>query len=351
MRTTIQPLDATDQALLAAVQKQVPIDHRPFEFLGERLGLSEQECLDRIGRLKSRGIILKLSAALDGRALGYQQTLAAMKVDPSRVSGAVSALTLHPGVWYCDQRHDPFNLWLALAAPPSDSLEQTLKVLHVLAGASETILLPALSVYKQSGRDAEEADLPAEALATSPDDEQRVMPKPPFTEQDLRRLRLIQADLPLIELPFAVWAEQLDTTEDELFAWLKRAEHAGYLLRFAAAVHLRAPGPFTHTRVVWQPDEAAVDATARSMIQFREVTDCYRHPIYSSWQHALFTIIRAESDAACLDVVQRIEQRIGATPHKHLFTLKVYKRASVKFFDPALETWWSETGSKVHIDE
>ena len=57
MTTTTQTFDDTDKALLTELQKRFPIDHRPFQVLGEKLGLSEQDCLERITRLKANQVI------------------------------------------------------------------------------------------------------------------------------------------------------------------------------------------------------------------------------------------------------------------------------------------------------
>ena len=220
---TTQTFDDTDKALLTEVQKQFPIDHRPFQLLGEKLGISEQQCLERVERLKTTKVIRQISAIFDTRALGYQSTLAAMRVDQARVDEAAEVVNQHPGVSHNYKRNDPFNIWFTVAVPPSDSLEQVVNILHLLAKAEETIILPTLRLYKIGVK----LDLTGqEASLESPEDiyneQRRATPKPPLTEEDLRLIRILQADLPLIELPFAVLAEQAESSEQELFAWAKK---------------------------------------------------------------------------------------------------------------------------------
>ena len=50
-----------------------------------------------------------------------------------------------------------------------------------------------------------------------------------------------------------------------------------------------------------------------------------------------------------MDVVRRIEERVGQLPHKNLFSTKEYKKTRVKYFTPELDRWWSEVGSKVRL--
>jgi DNA-binding Lrp family transcriptional regulator len=345
-----QAFDDVDKALLTEVQKQFPIAHRPFEMLGEKLGISEQECLARVATLKSDQVIRQLSAIFDTRALGYQSTLAAMRVDPARVDEAAEVINQHPGVSHNYKRNDPFNVWFTVAVPPSDSLEQIVQILHTLARAEETIILPTLRLYKIGVKlDLTGQESPLESAEEIYGEERRNAAKPPLTEQDVRFIRILQEDLPLLELPFAVWAEQAEATEDELFAWARRMEHVGYMRRFAAILHHRNAGFKANAMVVWQVPQERVDAAGEEMARFREVSHCYRRPVYPTWPYPLFTMIHAETHSACMDVVRRIEERVGAFPHKSLFSTKEYKKTRVKYFTPELDRWWDEVGSRVKV--
>ena len=352
MTTVTQIFDDVDKVLLTEVQKRFPVDHRPFQVLGEKLSISEQECLERVSRLKADQVIRQLSAIFDTRALGYQSTLAAMKVDPARVDEAAEVVNQHPGVSHNYKRNDPFNIWFTVAVPPADSLEQVVRILHALAKAEETIILPTLRLYKIGVKlDLTGQEAPLESQEEIYNEQRRMSPKPPLSEQDIAFIRVMQEDLPMLELPYAVWAEQADTTEEELFAWSRKMEHLGYLRRFAAILHHRNAGFKANAMVVWQIPQEQVDACGEQMALFREVSHCYRRPVYPNWPYPLFTMIHAETHSACMDVVKRIEERIGQFPHKSLFSTKEYKKIRVKYFTPELDTWWREVGSKVELSK
>ncbi|MBI4597064.1 MAG: Lrp/AsnC family transcriptional regulator [Candidatus Omnitrophica bacterium] len=343
-------LDPIDRALLTEVQKQFPVVHRPFEQLGEKLGLSEQECLARVGRLKSEHVIRQLSAIFDTRTLGYQSTLAAMKVDPERVDEAAEVVNQHPGVSHNYKRNDPFNIWFTIAVPPGDSLEQVIQILHTLARAEETIILPTLRLYKIGVK----LDLTGqESALESPEDiydeKKRWAQKPPLSDTDIRLIRVLQEDLPLLEMPYAVWAEQADMSEEDVFAWATQMERLGYMRRFAAILHHRNAGFLANAMVVWQVPQEQADVVGEQMALFREVSHCYRRPIYPHWPYPLFTMIHAATYSACMDVAKRIEERTGPFPHKNLFSTKEYKKIRVKYFTPELDRWWHDVGSKVEL--
>lgn len=342
--------DAADKALLTEMQKQFPLTHRPFQVLGEKVGIAELDCLERVGRLKSTGVIRQLSAIFDTRALGYQSSLVAMMLEQSRVEEAVQIINQHPGVSHNYKRDDRFNIWFTIAVPPSDTLEQVIQILHALAGSDETIILPTLRLYKIGVK----LDLTDQGeLLEEPDEiygESRQMSqRPPLSTEDIRFIRIMQEDLPLLEIPYAVWAEQSDSTEEELFTWARTMEQRGYLRRFAAILSHRKAGFLANAMVVWQVPEEQVDTVGEQMALFREVSHCYRRPTYPNWPYAIFTMIHGRTYDACMEVVKRIEERVGQFQHKGILSIKEYKKIRVKYFTPELDDWWKNIGSKVSL--
>ena len=345
MTTTTPALDDVDKAVLAEIQAQFPVEHRPFQTLGQKLGLSEQECLSRVDRLKTNQVIRQICAVFDARALGYHSIVVAMRIEPARMQDAVQLINQHPGVSHSYALNDRFNLWFIIHVPPTDPLEQVVSILHALAKSDETIVLPALRFYKAGVRHAltdegswlehqgEPGDAPVGTAAASS-----------LTEQDIRFIRIAQEDLPLLEIPYAVWAEQVESTEEEFFAWAKRVEHLGSMNRFAAVLHHRHGESLANTMAVWQVPSERVDAVGEHMALFREIVGCYRYPTYPSWPYPLCTVIRAATPAACLEVVTRIEERVGPFPHKHLFSTQEHKRVRITYFSPDLEAWRHAVG-------
>ncbi len=346
--TTSATFDTIDRALLTEVQARFPVEHRPFAALGHTLGIPETECLERVGRLKTSKIIRQLSAIFDTRTLGYQSTLAAMKVDPLRVDEAADVINQHPGVSHNYKRNDPFNIWFTVAVPPTDSLEKTVNIFHTLAKAEETIMLPTLHLYKIGVK----LDLTGKESLLESDEEiyneqRRFAPKPALSARDIAFIRITQEDLPQLEMPFAVWADQAGVPEEELFRWAHHMQQVGYMRRFAAILHHRNAGFLANAMVVWRVPEEQVDRCGEQMAQFRQVSHCYRRPVYPHWPYPLFTMIHAPTYSACMEVVSQIEDRAGQFPHKNLFSTMEYKKTRVKYFTPELDEWWQRVGSRV----
>lgn len=336
METTGEPLDDTNRSLLAEIQRRIPIDHRPFEVLGEKLGLSEQECLERVARLKAQGVIQELTALFDLPSLGYQSTLVAMSVEPGQLDEAMAVVSQYPGVSRAYACRDRFNLWFAIAVPPDDSLTHVMKVLHRLSHAQQAMMLPVLKVYRSDWK-AGLVDQAAwlEGMADLSDERR---PAPTLTDADIRRIRIVQEELPLLELPYSVWAEQAEMTEPELFAWARRMEHLGYLQRIAAVAR-HSGGWTSHMMVLWEIPEDEVDVIGGHMALFREVTHCCRRSTSIDWPYPLYTFVRAQTQQGCSEVVERIQRHIGRFPEKRIGCVKEYKSVRVRCCAEAFDAW------------
>jgi len=69
---TPSPLDNTDQSLIRAIQRGLPLVSRPYAQIAADLGLDEASVLARIDRLKREGIIKRLGVVVRHRELGYR---------------------------------------------------------------------------------------------------------------------------------------------------------------------------------------------------------------------------------------------------------------------------------------
>ncbi|MEE8352880.1 MAG: AsnC family transcriptional regulator, partial [Dehalococcoidales bacterium] len=112
------PEDSIDRKLLNLIQADFPLVHEPYAELGGRLGITGEETVERIARFKQTGLVRQISPVLDGRRLGYQTTLVAMRVPESSRETAEEALRQHPGVSHGYERDHRFNIWFTLALPP-----------------------------------------------------------------------------------------------------------------------------------------------------------------------------------------------------------------------------------------
>ncbi len=141
-------MDATDRRVLNVVQKGFPVTPRPFEEIGKAVGLSGEEVLSRLKRLKDEGIIRRIGAVVDPRSLGWVSTLCAARVPEEKIASFVSTVNQLPGVTHNYERKAYYNIWFTLTMPTWEEVEDTLKRLSRETRVREVIHLPAKQIFK-----------------------------------------------------------------------------------------------------------------------------------------------------------------------------------------------------------
>jgi DNA-binding Lrp family transcriptional regulator len=326
-------LDRVDQALLTEVQARFPVEHRPFALLGQKLGLTEEQCLDRVTGLKSRRIIRQLSAIFHAASLGHRVLSVALEVEPARADALAALLGRYPGVSYADRKDDPFSVWLTMAVP-SDALDRTASTLSSLTRAKQALALPVVKLAQGGELGEAERRERAEEAAVSGSSALKTL-----TPRDLELIRLVQQDLPVLEMPFAVWAEQANAPEEELFGWMQRMQRLGCLSRVGAMVVERDESqPFGET-VLWRVP-AEIDATGERLARSRYVSHCSRRPAHDDWPYPLLTHMHPTTRQ---ELTGRVAEQAGGIAYRRLVKIKEYQLRPVKLFAPDLAAWWHET--------
>ena len=77
----IRNIDDIDKKLLYEIQKGLEIIERPFYKIALKLGITEEEVLKRIKKMKDLGLIRKFGLRIDVQNFKFYSTLLAIKVD------------------------------------------------------------------------------------------------------------------------------------------------------------------------------------------------------------------------------------------------------------------------------
>ncbi|MGH7748529.1 MAG: Lrp/AsnC family transcriptional regulator, partial [Candidatus Dormibacteria bacterium] len=212
-------LEPVDQELLNLIQSGFPISHAPFAELAARLESTEEQVIARIAGLREARVIRQLSAIFDTRSLGYQSTLVAMRFDPERLEQGAAIINEHPGVSHNYRRNHEFNLWFTLATPPGSDIDRTLQRLHELSGAVVTRKLQTLKLFKIGVK----LDMTGTKDVTRQEDpdytgiQRDFALQSPISDRDVRVIRAVQDDLPLVPHPYVECARSQGLEEEELF--------------------------------------------------------------------------------------------------------------------------------------
>jgi DNA-binding Lrp family transcriptional regulator len=365
-RNGMNHFEATDRRLVNQIQTDFPLEIRPFEVLGRRLGIAEEEVIERLRVLKEKRIVRQISAIFDSSRLGYRSTLVAMMFPPERLDEAAALISKHPGVTHNYARNHDFNLWFTLTVKPEEDLSAEVAALARETGALDTLLLPTVRLFKigvnfdvlgeaapgdpEGPSDRGPRGLRAEStptedpraagladLGTDAAEEVEAPPEEPrghLSEEDKGLVRELQRDLPLAPRPFELAARALGMTEEGLLGRARDYLRLGVMRRFAAVLHHRQAGFVANAMGVWVVPEGAVQTVGKIMAGFAGVSHCYQRPSYPpAWPYNLFTMVHGRSLDECQSILREISEATGITNYTCLYSAKEYKKTRVRYFE------------------
>ena len=141
-------LDPVDRLILNEIQKKFPVSHRPFLALARRLKLKERDIIERVQNMKEAGIIRRIGAIFNSRALGFTSTLCAAKVPKKKIKKFVAAVDSFPGVTHNYEREGKYNIWFTLIAPSPRKIDRILEEIRQKTGVEDILNLPAWKTFK-----------------------------------------------------------------------------------------------------------------------------------------------------------------------------------------------------------
>jgi siroheme decarboxylase len=141
-------VDEVDRRILNLIQVDFPLASRPFQLVGERLGISEDEVIRRVKALKSSGAIRRIGGSFDSRKLGFFSTLCAAKVSADKVELFNRAINAYDGVTHNYTRNHDYNIWFTFIASSHEEIRRLLQEISDRTGVREILSLPARKVFK-----------------------------------------------------------------------------------------------------------------------------------------------------------------------------------------------------------
>nr|MBC8280227.1 Lrp/AsnC family transcriptional regulator [Chloroflexota bacterium] len=251
-------MDNIDRELLNKIQAPFPMVDQPYQQLGEEVGVTEQEVIDRLTELKRTNVLRQISAIFDTRRLGFKTTLVAVAYEPGELHKAALEINKHPGVSHNYAREGSYyNLWFTLAVPPEHDLAATADYMARKTGALEQRLMPTKRFFK-IGVNFDMVKKKGSSFNFSPDNvnagkfggenaadkaaadswNQAV----PVTEFEKEAIRQMQEDLALVPRPYDNLAKDLGISTEDLFAMAKGFRGGGILRRYSAVLPRRRSG-------------------------------------------------------------------------------------------------------------
>ena len=333
-------LDDLDRRLLNLMQGSFPLDPQPYAAVAAAAECSEQEVLERVGRLLAERIIRQVTPIYDTRALGYASMLVAAKVDPENPWAAAKIINSHPGVSHNYLRNHEFNMWFTIAVERDSKLclDGTLDVLAALTGAESIRQLPTLKLFKIR------MDLEMEggtAALSSPGEETAPAPLEAidYDERDVAVIRATQGDLPVVSEPYVAAAAALEMSVPELLEHMAGMRERGLLRRVAAILYHRRAGFSANGMGVWKVPAEAIATVGPRMASYRGISHCYQRPTYADWPYSVFTMAHGRSKEECDAVLDAIAADTAIDDRATLYSSTEFKKIRLLYFTDAFREW------------
>jgi len=153
-------------------------------------------------------------------------------------------------------------------------------------------------------------------------------------------IEVMSHGLPLVKRPYALIAEQIDSTEEQVLKGIKRIILRGDVKRFGVVVHHRELGYRANGMVVWDIPDARVAELGHCIGHYSFVTLCYQRPRrLPEWRYNLFSMIHGHDRGAVIEQVNYIVEQCGLyeIAHEILFSGRCFKQRGAKYVRQQLD--------------
>lgn len=148
-------MDEIDMALLRAAQEGLKLTERPYQALGESLGISEDEVIARLKALIEGGAVRRFAATIGHLALGIvANAMIAWKVEPEDLERVGWLMASSEEVTHCYERAArpewPYNLYTMVHSRSREECLRAAEELSRASGVKEYKVLFSEREYKKT---------------------------------------------------------------------------------------------------------------------------------------------------------------------------------------------------------
>ena len=328
-------LDAVDATLIDDYQSGFPVAERPFEAVGDDLGVDATATLDRVRKLRERGVFRRFGAVLNPPVIG-SSTLAAVRAPPERFDAVAAAVNDYRQVNHNYRRDHEWNMWFVVTAGSRERRGAILDEIEAETGCT-VLTLPMLTDYYidlefpvvNDDSFARESVVDTDASATRISED--AVGDLSTTEADL--LLEIQDGFPLSATPYRDVADAIDADVDAVLAAVERLREAGCIKRVGCVVNHVVTGFRNNCMVVWDVPDDRLDDLGRSVGALPYVTLCYHRPRRPAqdWPYNLFTMVHGrEADAVDAKIDELAADHLPFD-HERLYSTETLKQTGAQY--------------------
>ncbi|WP_435184430.1 siroheme decarboxylase subunit beta [Halobellus sp. EA9] len=328
-------LDAVDAALIDDYQSGFPVVERPFRAVAADLGIDEAEALERVRRLRERGIFRRFGAVLNPPVIG-SSTLAAVAAPAERFDEVAEVINGYRQVNHNYRRDHTWNMWFVVTAASRRKRDAILAEIEDRTGCP-VLNLPMLTDYYidlefpvvNDDAFARESVAATDASATRISEEA----VGDLTELEAALLIEIQDGFPLSATPYRDVAESIGADPGDVVDAVERLLADGCIKRVGCVVNHVVTGFDANCMVVWDVPDDDLDARGEAVGELPYVTLCYHRPRRpdQDWEYNLFTMIHGrEADAVDAKIDELAAEHLPFD-HERLYSTATLKQTGARY--------------------
>ncbi|MFD1686497.1 Lrp/AsnC family transcriptional regulator [Halobellus litoreus] len=336
-------LDAVDAALVDEYQSGFPVVERPFRVVGDDLGIGEHEALERVRRLRERGIFRRFGAVLNPPVIG-SSTLAAVSAPEERFEEVADVINGYRQVNHNYRRDHEWNIWFVVTAASREKRDAILAEIEERTGC-EVLNLPMLTDYyiDLEFPVVNDDSFARESLAATDASATRISEEATggLTELEADLLVAIQDGFPLSATPYRDIAAEIDAGRDadggvavaDVIDAVERLLDDGCIKRIGCVVNHVVTGFDANCMVVWNVPDDELDARGEAVGELPYVTLCYHRPRRpdQDWPYNLFTMIHGREGDAVDAKIDELAAEYLPVEHERLYSTATLKQTGARY--------------------
>ena len=301
-------LTTFQEKLCNVLQEGLPVCRQPFADIATVLRSDESEVLRQISRLKELGVIRRICALINYRALGMASTLVAAHVPPDSAKQVVETINSLANVSHNYQRNHYYNLWFTLRAQTAAQIEATLAELSERFGV-DFHSLKVVRTFKLDVRfDAQSqgrkllhgsekisplsprlsAGVPRPLAGAN-------KPAPAEIDQDQKKIiARLQDALEATAEPFAFLCSG-GLQEEDVLRIITALIGKGVVRRIAAVVDHRKLGFVANVLFACEVPQDRIVQAGERLAHLPIVSHCYERQTFGGWPYNLFAMMHGQN--------------------------------------------------------
>lgn len=133
-RAAATSLDATDRAIINALQGEFPLCERPYAAAAAALGLSEEELLARLQRMLADKVLTRFGPMFQIERMGGAFCLAALAAPEGNYDAVAEQVNAFDAVAHNYRREHPLNMWFVLATEKPEGIANAAAAIESATG-------------------------------------------------------------------------------------------------------------------------------------------------------------------------------------------------------------------------